>query len=157
MEKLGKIILHGAGYTVLYLTIYYCLGGMIGASVGATDIKIGAGKFFITLLFGYVIALTNFLFKSIKMKPWLSRLLAYGVSLLAFFTIIILVYKLNETPARVFVGLLLFTAFYFAILGISALVRRTLMADGKNTKKGPNPAKNSKKEEKKEAYKPRYK
>lgn len=156
MEKLGKIILHGAGYTVLYLTIYYCLGGMIGTSVGATDIKIGAGKFFITLLFGYVIALTNFLFKSIKMKPWLSRLLAYGVSLLAFFTIIILGYKLNETPARVFVGLLLFTAFYFAIIGISALVRRTLLADSKSEKNNTNPVKNSK-GDKKEAYKPRYK
>lgn len=157
MEKLGKLILHGAGYTVLYLTIYFCLGGMIGTSVGATDIKIGIGKFFITLLFGYVIALTNFLFKSIKMKPWLSRLLAYAVSLLAFFCIIILGYRLNETPARVFVGLFLFTAFYFAIVGISALVRRTLLADSKNAKDGAKPAKNSKKEDKKEAYKPRYK
>lgn len=153
MEKLGKLILHGAGYTMLYLTIYFCLGGMIGTSVGATDIKIGIGKFFITLLFGYVIAITNFLFKSIKMKPWLSRLLAYAVSLLAFFCIIILGYRLNETPARVFVGLIVFTAFYFAIVGITALVRRTLLADDKKAKNTEKPVKNSKKE----TYKPRYK
>lgn len=156
MEKIGKIILHSTGYTVLYLVIYYCLGGMIGVSVGVTDIKIGAGRFFITLLFGFAIALTNYLFKNINIKPWLSRLLAYAVSLLAFFCIIILGYKLNDTPAKVLVGLLVFTAFYFAIVGIAALVRRTLLADSKNDKAAKKPVKNNDKK-KNEAYKPRYK
>ena len=151
MEKLGKIILHGAGYTVLFLTIYFGMGGIITAE---TSMK--PGRFFITLLFGFAISFTSFLAKSIKVKPWLSRLIAYAVSLLAFFCIIILGYELNETPAKVFVGLIVFTAFYFAFVGIAALVRRTLLADGKKAKSTEKPVKAVKKDEK-ETYKPRYK
>ena len=150
MERLGKLILHGTGYTVLYLVIYYCLGSIFGAGIGAESVSVGAGRFFLTLLFGFSIAMTNFLFKSLTLKPWLSRICAYLVSTLAFFCIIILGYRLNETPAKVFVGILIFTVFYFVIIGISTLVRRTLF-DG-----------TSKKPEKKKAapndkYTPRYK
>ncbi len=129
MERLGKIILHGTGYTVLYLVIYYALGGIFGGAVGASEITVGAGRFFLTLLFGFVISMTNFVFKNANLKPWLARLLAYAVSALAFFLIIILGYRLTQSGAGIFVAMVLFTAFYFATVGVAYLVKRTLFTD----------------------------
>ncbi len=150
MERLGKIILHATGYTVLYLIIYYLLGGMFGTAGGTNEIKIGIGRFFLTLLFGFVISMTNFVFAGSNLRPWLKRLLAYLVSALAFFFIIILGYNLGTNGAGMFVGMVLFTAFYFVIIGIAYLVKRTLFGEEKKpTKAG--------KETKKNSYQPLYK
>ena len=152
MERLGKIILNGAGYTVLYLVIYYVLGGMFGTSGGENEIKVGIGRFFLTLLFGLVISMTNFLFKGTGLSPWLKRLLAYLVSALAFFFIIILGYNLVTNGAGMLVGMVLFTAFYFACVGVAYLVKRTLYGEEEKPA-----SKKAVKEQKKSNYKPLYK
>ena len=152
MERLGKIILHGTGYTVLYLSIYYALGGLFGTAGGTNEIKVGIGRFFLTLLFGFVISMTNFVFSGSNLKPWLKRTLAYLVSAVAFFFIIILGYNLGANGAGMLVGMVLFTVFYFAIIGISHLVRRTIFDEEKK----PTNTKTAK-ETKKSSYQPLYK
>ena len=152
MERLKKIILDGTGYTVLYLVIYYALGGALGGAVGATEITVSVGRFFLTLLFGFVISMTNFLFTGSSLKPWVKRLLAYLVSALAFFLIIILGYRLNGSGAGIFVGMVLFTAFYFAAVGASYLIRRTLCDESKSKARGAGECK-----DKKNNYKSLYK
>ena len=152
MERLGKIILNGAGYTVLYLAIYYALGGMFGTSGGTNEIKVGIGRFFLTLLFGLVISMTNFLFGGSNLRPWLKRILAYLVSAVAFFFIIILGYDLMTNGAGMFIGIVLFTVFYFACVGVAYLVKRTLYGDEKK----PTASK-PQKQQKKSKYQPLYK
>lgn len=141
MERIGKIIVNSCGYTVLCLAIYYAFGGTVGAV-----------QFFLSLLFGFIVSMSNFLFGNANVKPWISLLGAYVIAAIAFFLCILLGYNYTPTAAGKLVGMVLFTVLYFIAVGVSRLVKRTVL--GEEKAKG---AKASTKTNKKSNYKSLYK
>lgn len=151
MNKIEKLLLRGAGYGILFILIYFALAAMMGFE----GIHITAGRFFLILLFAYILAMADFLFESVeRMNLWLKRLCVYAISLLAFLFIFVLGEGMRKGAAAIFAALIIFTAVYAVLLGVILLIKATVKGGAsKPTKKAK--AKPEKKEEKK-PYKSLY-
>ena len=129
MKRFDKMLLCGSSYTVLILTIFY----IFAAIAGFDDTSISVGRFFIILAFGMIIALAELICSILTVKRIFKYLIHYFLLLIAF----IVVFMVGEFitvngPASVFVGIVIYTLFYFLILGIVYLVRRAVnVADTK--------------------------
>jgi len=144
MSRIEKMLLRGAAFTVLFILIYFALAAIMGIE----GVTVGAGRFFLILLFAYILAMADFVFEGIeRMNIWLKRLCIYVISMLAFFFIFILGGNMKTTGGAIFAALIIFTAVYSVGLGTVLLVKRTV---SKNTKP------KSSKEKSKKPYKSLY-
>ena len=133
MKRIEKTLLHGSGYTVLILTLFYAF-----AHIAEFDkTSIGIGRFFIVLGFSMLIACAELLYELLSVKRWLKNLIHYFILLSAFSIIFIFgdFYTAKGITA-VFISIILFTILYLLILGIVLGVRRTVnVADRKIDKR----------------------
>lgn len=150
MSRIEKLILRGAGFTVLFMLIYFTLAAIMG--FGGEGMS--TGRFFLILLFGYILAMANFVFENAPIKIWLKRLCVYAISALAFFFIFVLGTAVGETGAKIFAAMVIFTAIYGIGLLVAILIGRTLVEYKPSGRK--KSVKSEKKTDKK-PYKPLYK
>lgn len=154
MNKIEKLILRGAGFSILFMLLYFVIGTVAISAMGLEASLLGdinIGKFFLILLFGYTLAMANFVFEGRKIRLWIKRLCVYLISALAFFFIFVLGTPVGDGAAKIFVALVVFTVIYVISLLVACLIKRTVI-EGK-AKKRPT-AKNE--VEKKSEYKSRF-
>ena len=148
MRRIEKALLTGCGYTILILTLFYAFS----AISKLTSPAITFTRYLTILLFGFLIAFAELAYNAMNLKKWLRCLIHYGILLLAFCVIFIISgnIKSGRAPA-IFAAVIIFTLFYFAILGLAYLIRKTVKISDDKIDRMP------KKEVKpKEAYKPLY-
>ena len=149
MNKIEKLLLRGTGYCVLFILIYFALAAIMSFD----GIYITSGRFFLILLFAYILAMADFVFTGIeRMNVWLKRLCIYAISLLAFLFIFVLGGNMQKSGAAIFASLTIFTAVYLIGLAVILLIKRTLLTDAKGASKN----KKSNKKTDKKSYKSLY-
>lgn len=149
MKKLERLLLRGSGFSVLFLIIYYSIAAMMSFD----DVTVGAGRFFTVLLFGYLLAMADFVFSGLSINVWLKRLGIYAVSAAAFVFIFIVGGGLGTSAAKIFAAIIIFTAIYAIGLAVILLIRRTLRGAEAKSKKRNEP---EKKKNEKNPYKSLY-
>lgn len=154
MKDIERLFLFGAGYTTLILSIYYAFAAI---TTGTTTVSVG--RFFLILLFGFIIAGAEFAYKTFNFKRVLKCLVHYCILLLAFCLIFILggFFEANS-PSAVFAAVIIFTAFYFLLFAVVYFVRKGIARSDEalesRRKKNSVVSKATKKQE--EEYTPRY-
>lgn len=151
MKKITDLCLKACAYTTLILALYY----LVTAIVGASNTWLPSARFFLILLFGFIISFAEYLYKLLSIKPVLKFLIHYTVLLCAFFIIFIISGNIVvKGAATVFASISLFTVFYFLLYFI---VHYVGMLIGKLDEKNAKTSNKSKKSKDKAEYTPRYK
>lgn len=154
MRNIEKILFHGSAYTFFLTVIYFIFASMntIGPTISLT-------RFLLISLFSFIIASAEFLYLMTELKGWLRRLIHYAVILIAFCLIFILGgFIENRGPETIVAMVIIYTAFYFAIFGITVLLRRSIAkADDKVDKGLEKRAAKAKIKKESNQYTPRFK
>ena len=147
MKRVERFLLEACSLSVLIMGIFF-----ICAKLSAPEITpaLHFGRFFLILLFGFLIVAANFLFKVNRIHRFIAVLIHYAVILAAFMLIFVELDGITST--RVFIFIALFTVFYALFFGIVIGIKHlAAKLDGAIAKKV---AKEAKPEAK---YQPRYK
>ena len=153
MKNIEKVLLIGSGYTVLILTGFY----IFALLAKLPSLSISIDKFFLILLFGMIISVTEELTSRIRLRGFYRHIIRYAVLLAAFALIVLPSVTLNVKDATfLFVALIIFTALYAAASAIVFAVRTGVRSldkkiDAESGKKSARAA------DKKKEYKPLYK
>ena len=148
MRRIEKTLLTGCGYTILILTLFYAF-----ASISKlTSPAITFTRYLAILFFGFLISFTELAYNALAMKKWLRSLIRYGVLLLAFCVVFVITgnIKSGKAPA-IFAAVIIFTLFYFSILGLTSLIKKTVKLSDDKIDRLPKKAAKPKQE-----YKPLY-
>lgn len=153
MKRLERFCLRGCAYTVLLLSIFYLFAALSG-TVGQF---MPTGRFFLIMLFGFIISLAELIYEKINLKFFLRGLIHYAILLCCFFIVFVISGNLQIKGAgTVFAAFFLFTALYFAIYAIVHFsgkgIRKLDDKLDKREKTEKNPQKNSKNS----SYTPRF-
>lgn len=146
MKRIEKILLDSCALSVLITSVFF-----IFAKISSPDITpaVHIGKYFLIILFSFIIVCANLLFSIKKLHKVLAVLIHYLVSLVAFLLIFVTLSGLR--PMQFIVFVVLFTIFYAALFAaIFGIKRGIKKLDVKFERK-------SETESKKSEYKPRYK
>ncbi len=154
MRNIEKILFHGSAYTLLLLTIYY-----VFSSFNTPSPTVSLTRFLLIALFGFIIAAAEFVYSMTELKKWLRYLIHYAILLVAFCVIFLTGgFIENRGPATIFALIIIFTAFYFAILGLALLIRRSVKrADDKLDRTVEKREQKAKAKKEENQYKPRFK
>ena len=138
MRKIERLLLTACGYSIFILTMFY----VFAVLTNFTSPAIIPSQFALILLFGFIIALAEFLYNILKLKQALRCFIHYGILLLAFCIIFIISGNIASKPSAVFVAVIIFTMLYFTTWGTVKLVRKTVTKaddylDRKETSKSP--------------------
>lgn len=136
MRRIHKIFLTGCGYTVLILTLFY----LFAALSKFTSQSIATGQFLLILFSGLAISMVEFLYESIKLKKIFRSAIHYFVLLIVFCLVFVISGKISaQSPAAIFIAIVIYTLLYFFILTIVHFVRKAInFADDKlDTKSKP--------------------
>ena len=140
MKNIEKVLLLGCGYTVLILAGFY----LFALFAELASLSIAIDKFFLILLFGMVISVTEAVTAGIRLNKILRHIIRYAVLLSAFSVIILPSATLNVVDATfVFVAVIIFTVLYafgslvvFAVrTGLNRIARTAKSATDKGQKK----------------------
>lgn len=143
--KIKNLLLNSCALSVVITSVFFLF-----AKISAPEIipAIQIGKYFLILLFSFVIIGATLLFSVKKLNKIIALLIHYAVSLVAFLLTFI---SFNESrPMRTLVFVVFFTLLYTAIFASSIGIRKALKKVDERLKMNPR-AKVSKE------YKPRYK
>lgn len=123
METVKRQISRGCLYSAVISLVFF-LFSFFG---GVEDPRIPLQSYLLILLFGQIIAAADLLFRFEKLPPVLRFLLHYLVLLSAFCLIFLVSGRIVSagSVAAVFVAIVVFTALYFAFVGVFFLVRKT--------------------------------
>jgi hypothetical protein len=118
MNQIKRFIASACTISTLITLLVYLVTAIIRHSEGIGETGIPAVKFFLILLFSFLLAGANLLF-GLKRLAFIWRLLLhYSVCLVAFLVIFIAFGNLNISgPASVFVAVIVLTVLYAAIAG----------------------------------------
>ena len=121
MEKLKRIALNACAFTVLINMLFFAFAKITGLS----EIKIDFLHFFIILLFGVVIAITNTVFELPKLHIVFKFIIHYVVLLIAFYIVFINFGNVKSSGiSTVFVTVIIFSFLYVFISLIVWLLKR---------------------------------
>lgn len=151
MKKYESIFLSGCAYAVMIVALFF---GFTAIS-NFTDARIGAGQFFIILLFGQIISIAGYILKNASWSVTLRYAIHYLTLFLAFTIIFIFIGKINaKGGAAIFSAAIIFTFLYIVTFLIVFAVKKSLSAV---EKKIPQNEKNKNNKKTNNSYTPRFK
>ena len=122
MNKVEKLILRACGYTVLLQFGFYIFSSIANTSSAYLPRR----SFFLILIFGALISLSELLFEVLKFRWWLKVGIHY-LSLLAIFLIVFVApAKSALADAGIVVCIVCYTLIYTVIFGMIYLLRRVI-------------------------------
>ena len=137
-------VLKNTSFYQLFISLaFYAFSTIYAYISGYGEMGIPFSQYALLLLFSFVLALLGLVFHITAFPKYARRLIHFAVSLLAFILIFFFTGKISADFSRVFIMMVVFTAIYFAVLGIAALFRKLLgdssqsTADKKKTEKEP--------------------
>ncbi len=144
--KLEKLLLSSCALSVLITSVFF-----IFAKISAPDITpaIQIGKYFLILLFSFVIIGVSLVFSLKRLNKIVALLIHYAVSLVAF--LLAFVFFENARPMRTLIMMVFFTVFYAVVFAAIIGIKKIIYKLDKSFDK--KPAVTAAKTE----YKPRYK
>lgn len=147
MKRLENMFLNGCGYAVLMLTTFYSFALI----ADLPDKSIWAPRFFTVLLFSFIIALSETVFKFDRLKTSIKLLIHYFTLMIAFLlTFLIGNFFESKGAEAVLAAVLVYTALYVVFFGIVYLFRHLISKfDNRSSKKKQN--------DQPEKYTPRFK
>lgn len=151
MKKIEETILKACGFSVLILLLFFAFA----TSTNYPTAVINFSTFAVIVGFGFVISLASLVLQIQKVNLVIRFLIHYATLLIAFCAIFLSIGNIGTgSSSKVFVAIVLFTIFYFILLGISYLFKRisNFLDKRINSKYGTK----TKAEAKKEAYKSLY-
>ena len=143
MRRINKLFLTGCAYTVIILALFFIFAAISKVATA----EISPRQFTLVLAFGMIISCAEFMYEALKIKKIYKCLIHYFVLMIAFYVVFIKFGKLSsQGPARVFVAIFLYTAFYFIVWTIVHFLKKGInKADDALDKKTANiPATKSK-------------
>ncbi len=151
MKKYESIFLSGCAYAVMIVALFF---GFTAIS-NFTDARIGAGQFFIILLFGQIISIAGYILKNSSWNVTLKYALHYLTLFLAFTIIFIFNGKISaKGGAAIFSAAIIFTFLYVITFLIIWTVKKSIYAV---EKKIPQNEKNKDTKKTNNSYTPRFK
>ena len=148
MRIIEKLLLKSCAYSVLIVTLFF----LFTMVTSFTEAAIRLGTFFLILLFGLLISLSDLILKIEKLHKMLRLLIHYSVLLVAFIVIFIISGNISASGAgAVFSAVFIFTVLYAVISLIVYLAKRSVKSV--DAKLGKKAAQNKKP---KSNYKPLY-
>ena len=148
MEKIKKVALNACAFTVLISALFFAFAKITGLA----EVKIDFLHFFIILLFGTVIAVTNTVFELPKLNIAFKFIIHYVVLLIAFYIVFINFGNVKSSGiSTVFVTVIVFS-FLYVFISLAVWIIRRIFKIGSSHKK-PD-AKQKEKED--TTYKPRF-
>lgn len=151
MKKYESVFLSGCAYAVMIVALFFSFA----AISNFTEARIGAGQFFIILLFGQIISIAGYILKNANWHVALRYALHYLTLFLAFTVIFIINGKIKANGgAAIFSAAIIFTFLYVITFLIIWAVKKSLSAV---EKKIPQNDKNKNTEKKSNSYTPRFK
>ena len=151
MKRLESIILSGCAYTVAIVALFF---GFTAISNFA-EARIGAGQFFLILLFGQIIAVAGYILKNAYWHVFIRYALHYLTLFLAFCVIFIVNGNIKSSGGgAILSAAVIFTFFYAIVLLLIYAIKKSLSTvEKKLPKKEPQ----KQKKEKNTNYTPRFK
>ena len=146
MKHIYKFILEACGLSVLITSIFFVFEGIASPEITPA---LPISRYFLILLFGFIIVGANFLF-SIKN---LHKLAALAIHYLTIFVAFLTVFVgfAGMTAKKFFIYAVIFTILYAIIFAVVVCVKKlTTKADDRISSKAPTSKKSTE-------YKPRYK
>ena len=151
MKKFESVVLAGCAYAVTIVALFFAFA----AISNFTEARMGAGQFFIILLFGQIISVAGYILKNANWHIALRYTLHYLTLFLAFAVIFIFNGKINANGgAAIFSAAVIFTFLYVVTFLIILAVRKSLTAV---EKKFPNKAADNNSKKSNNSYTPRFK
>ena len=150
MKKAERFLLHTCAYTVLFCALF--LGFM--AISGFSEASLNIGKFFLILLFSFLISVAGVI---LGIKNWhlaLRIAIHYTVLLAAFFVVFVISGNIKAGGAGpIFSAIVVFSFLYLVVSLIVYFAKKSVRAvDKKLEKRGVKSSSN-----KSSSYTPRYK
>ena len=149
MKRLEKLLYHTCTFAVL-ISLLFLMFTLIGT--GDKELSIGAGRYFVILLFSLVIAISNMIFEIGALKFYVKLPIHFAVLFLAFFMIFANGSAFSVDSAADFMVVFLVFSFLYALFaGVAFLVIKSVKKLDKTL-----PSK-EKQTSKKKDYTPRFK
>jgi fatty acid desaturase len=115
------------------------------------------GRFFLIMLFGFIISLAELVYEELKFKFIVRGLIHYAILLCFFFIVFVLSGNLViKGAATVFAAVIIFTLLYFAVYAIVHFSGKVISELDRKLDKKSN-ADKAKKQTNKKTYTPRFK
>ena len=153
MKRLERFCLRGCAYTVLLLSAFYLFAALT-ETVGQF---MPTGRFFLIMLFGFIISLAELVYEQLKFKFIVRGLIHYAILLCFFFIVFVLSGNLViKGAATVFAAVIIFTLLYFAVYAIVHFSGKGISELDRKLDKKSN-ADKAKKRTNKKTYTPRFK
>ena len=150
MKKIESIFLAGCAYTVAIVALFYSFA----AISKFTEVRIGAGRFFLILLFGQIISVAGYILKNANWHVLIRYALHYLTLFLAFCIVFIVNGNIKANGGgAIFSAAVIFTFFYVIVFLLVFAVKKSFRSVEKKLPAKSNNAKQNKNKE----YTPRYK
>ena len=151
MKKFESVVLSGCAYAVTIVALFF---GFAAIS-NFTEARMGAGQFFIILLFGQIISVAGYILKNASWHIALRYALHYLTLFLAFTVIFIFNGKIKANGgAAIFSAAIIFTFLYIVTFLVIFAVKKSLTAV---EKKLPKKATDNNNKKSNTSYTPRFK
>ena len=150
MKKAERFLLHTCAYTVLTCALFLIFMAISGFSEASLNI----GRFFLILLFSFLISVAGVILTLKGWHPVLKIAIHYIVLLAAFFFVFVISGNINANGSgAIFSAIIVFTFLYLIFSLIVYSIKKSISAvDKKLEKSGKNHASS-----KSSGYTPRYK
>ena len=146
MKHIYKFILEACGLSVLITSIFFVFEGIASPEITPA---LPISRYFLILLFGFIIVGANFLFGIKNLHKLAALAIHYLTIFVAFLTVF--VGFAGMTAKKFFIYAVIFTILYAIIFAVVVCVRKlTTKADDRISSKAPTSKKSTE-------YKPRYK
>jgi len=158
LKTLERLVLEGCAFAILISLLFFAVGAIAGTS---DTLSMPFTQYLVILLFGFVIAIVNSVFKVEKLHIAIRFAIHFITLLVAFLVVFANGAIKLDSVADFFVALVVFAIFYLVIALIALLIKKTLggldgaIGKSKAHKNSAKSEKMSKKEAKK--YEPRFK
>ena len=155
MKKIESLFFVGCAYAVAIVALFFGFAAITGFS----DVRIGAGKFFIILLFGQIIGIAGYILKNAAWHAFIRYPLHYLTLFLAFCIIFIVNGNVKAGGGRaIFSAAFIFTFFYALTFLIIFAVKKSMASiDKKAPKTASKNNQKSQNSKKNNTYTPRFK
>ena len=129
-----KMLVHSCVYFTVAMAAYLVLAAIV--NVNDDTLLLDAGRTVLFFVFSVLLSLANTLFSIEKLHMALKIICHYLLTSFGFFVCFMM--SLAMRTSQIFVGLVIFTAVYFIILGIVAAFRSRYRANKESSEKYEN-------------------
>ena len=122
MKTLKNILLSGCTYAVVIISLFFAFA----AISDFTEAKLSAGRFFLMLFFGHVVACAGYILRTASWHAVIRYPLHYVTLFLAFYIIFILALSTEKrNGAAMLIAVVIYTFFYILIMILEFLLKKT--------------------------------